>query len=80
MHILTGIVSFYINLSIFKTFITGFIVGPNSPKEIAEYVKELKDKKRRVMFGKRIKEIVKKNFDWDNIIEKYIQVYDSIMK
>jgi len=30
------------------------------------------------MFGKRIREIVKKNFDWDNIIEKYIEVYDSI--
>ena len=79
MHILTEIVSFYINLSIFKTFITGFIVGPNSPKEIAEYVMELKDRKKRAMFGKRIKEIVKKNFDWEKIIEKYVEIYKGII-
>jgi len=30
------------------------------------------------MFGKRIREIVKRNFEWENIIEKYIEVYDSI--
>ncbi len=32
------------------------------------------------MLGKRIREIVKKNFDWDNIIGKYVKVYDSIRK
>ncbi|MBU3941654.1 MAG: glycosyltransferase family 4 protein [Nanoarchaeota archaeon] len=58
---------------------TGFLVGPDNPKEIAEYVIELKDRKIRAMFGKRIREIVKKNFDWDNIIEKYIEIYDSII-
>ncbi len=31
------------------------------------------------MFGRRIREIVKENFDWENIIKKYIEVYDSIM-
>ena len=30
------------------------------------------------MFGKRIREIVKRNFEWENIIEKYIEVYNSI--
>ena len=35
---------------------------------------------RMVMFGKRIRDIVKKNFDWDNIIKRYIKVYDSIRK
>ena len=78
MHILTEIVSFYINLSIFKAFIIGFIVGPKDPEAIASYIKELSDKNKRVIFGKRIREIVKKNFDWDNIIEKYVEVYDSI--
>ena len=57
---------------------TGFIVGPNNPKKIAEYVMELKDRKRRVIFGKRIREIVKKNFDWENIIEKYVEVYGLV--
>ena len=57
---------------------TGFLVGPDNPKEIAEYVIELSDKNKRVMFGKRIREIVKKNFEWDNIIDKYIEIYDSI--
>jgi len=58
---------------------TGFIVGHDDPKKIAEYIKELSDKNKRDLFGKRIREIVKKNFDWDNIIKKYIKVYDSIM-
>jgi len=57
---------------------TGFIVGPDNPKEIAEYVIKLSDKNKRELFGKKIRDIVKKNFDWDNIIEKYIEVYDSI--
>jgi len=57
---------------------TGFIVGPDNPKEIAEYVKELSDKNKRELFGKRVREIVKKNFDWKNIIDKYVEVYDSI--
>jgi len=58
---------------------TGFIVGPDNPGMIASYIMELKDKKRRAMFGKRIREIVKKNFDWENIIEKYVEVYESVM-
>jgi len=58
---------------------TGFIVGPDNPKKIAEYIKELSDKNKRKLFGKRIREIVKENFDWENIIEKYVEVYDSIM-
>jgi len=79
MHILTRIVSFYINLSIFRLFIiTGFLVWADNPEEIAEYIKELSDKSKRAMFGKRIREIVGKKFNWDNIIEKYINVYDSI--
>jgi len=57
---------------------TGFLVGPDNPKEIAEYIKELSDKNKRAIFGKRIRDIVKKNFDWENIIERYIEVYETI--
>ena len=57
---------------------TGFIVGPNNPKGIAEYVMKLRDRKRRAIFGKRIREIVKNNFDWENIIEKYVEVYGLV--
>ena len=57
---------------------TGFIVGPKDPEAIASYIKELSDKNKREIFGKKIREIIKKNFDWDNIIEKYIEVYDSV--
>jgi len=45
---------------------------------IVSYTIELKDKKRKTMFGKRIRGIVKENFDWDNIIKKYVEIYDSI--
>ncbi len=58
---------------------TGFTVGPDNPKEIAEYIKELSDKNKRAMFGKRIREIVGKKFNWDNIIKEYIKVYGLIM-
>jgi len=57
---------------------TGFIVGPNNPKEIAEYIKELSDKNKRAMFGRRIREIVKKNFDWEKIVNKYVKVYECV--
>ena len=57
---------------------TDFIVGPKDPEAIASYIKELSDKNKRELFGKRIRNIVKKEFDWDNIIKKYIEVYDSI--
>ena len=30
------------------------------------------------MFGKRIREVVGKKFNWDNIIEKYVEVYEKI--
>ena len=57
----------------------GFIVSPKDPEAIVSYIKELRDKNKRAMFGKRIREIIKKNFDWENIIKRYIEVYDSIM-
>ena len=57
---------------------TGFIVGSKDPGAIASCIKELIDKNKRELFGRRIREIVKKNFDWDNIIERYIKVYDFI--
>ena len=41
---------------------------------------ELKDRKRKAMFGKRIREIVKGNFKWENIIKKFIEVYKSFYK
>jgi len=59
---------------------TGFLVGSDNPGMIAEYIRELTDKNKRVMFGKRIREIVKKNFDWENIIKRYIEVYDFVRK
>ncbi len=57
---------------------TGFIVGPDNPKEIAEYIMMLKDKNKRELFGKRIREIVKENFDWEKIVNKYVKVYECV--
>lgn len=39
---------------------TGFIVGHNNPEEIVSYIKELTDKNKRELFGRRIRDIVKK--------------------
>ncbi len=57
---------------------TGFIVGDDEPKKIADYVMELSDKSKRISFRKRIREKVRKDFDWDNIINKYIEIYKSV--
>ena len=57
----------------------GFLVRGN-PKEIADKIIKLFDRKKRERFGKITREIVRKNFDWDKIMKKYIQVYKSALK
>ena len=59
---------------------TGFIVGADEPMKIANYVKELSSRAKRESFGKNIREIVRKEFDWNKIIKKYADVYDFVRK
>jgi glycosyltransferase involved in cell wall biosynthesis len=56
----------------------GFFVDFNDPEKIAEYVRELSTKAKRQMFGKKVREKVRKDFDWANIIQKYTKIYKSV--
>ncbi|MDD5086845.1 MAG: glycosyltransferase family 4 protein [Candidatus Nanoarchaeia archaeon] len=56
----------------------GFFVDFNNPKKIADYVKELSSKTKRQNFGKKAREKVRKDFGWENIIKKYVEIYNSI--
>jgi len=57
----------------------GFIVK-GEPKEIAARITELFDKNKREAFGRKTREIVRQKFDWESIIQKYLQVYKSFAK
>jgi glycosyltransferase involved in cell wall biosynthesis len=64
---------------IIKNNINGFIVK-GEPEEIAKRIIELFDKNKREIFGKITRGIVKKNFDWENILKKYVELYKSLLK
>jgi glycosyltransferase involved in cell wall biosynthesis len=64
---------------IIKNGKNGFIVKGN-PEEIANKIIILSDGKKRERFGKITRDIVKKNFDWKTIIDKYVRIYNSVLK
>ena len=57
---------------------TGFLVS-DGPKTISERIRRLSNISTRREFGRRIKEIVKEEFAWPNIIEQYLQVYKRLL-
>lgn len=58
---------------------TGYLVEFDNPLMIAEKIKALLDGQARDKCGKRIKELVKKNFAWDGIIDKYVEIYRELV-
>jgi len=57
----------------------GFLVK-GEPEEIANRITELFDKKKRERFGALTREKVRKNFNWDEIINKYLDIYKKMLK
>ena len=57
---------------------TGFLVS-DDPKMISERIRQLNDVSTRIEFGGRIKEIVKGKFDWSNIIDQYLEIYQHLL-
>jgi glycosyltransferase involved in cell wall biosynthesis len=52
---------------------TGFLVSPGDTRALKERVCQLvKDRQLREDFGRRIRQFVNENFDWDNIVDKWI--------
>jgi glycosyltransferase involved in cell wall biosynthesis len=56
---------------------TGFLAGLES-KEIPECIENLRSPGIREAFGKKIRAMVEKNYNWDVIIEKYIRIYKGL--
>lgn len=57
----------------------GFLVKGN-PEEIAKRVVELFDNEKRRQFGELTREKVRRNFNWDEIINKYLKIYQKVLK
>jgi glycosyltransferase involved in cell wall biosynthesis len=52
---------------------SGFLVSPGDTRALKERVCQLvKDRQLREDFGRRIRQFVNENFDWDNIVDKWI--------
>jgi len=58
---------------------TGYLVEFDNPLMLAESIKALLNEQVRSKCGKRIKELVKKNFSWDGIIDKYMNIYQELI-
>ena len=56
---------------------TGFIVS-GDPASISARIEQLKEPKVRTEFGKRIREKVRRQFGWDEIMKQYVQLYRSL--
>jgi glycosyltransferase involved in cell wall biosynthesis len=57
----------------------GFLVK-GEPEEIANRITELFGKEKRERFGALTREKVRKNFNWDEIIDKYLEIYKKVLK
>ncbi|MFQ5671465.1 MAG: glycosyltransferase family 4 protein [Nitrospinales bacterium] len=55
---------------------TGFLV-PGEPERIAERIKILAEPATRAAFGNAIRATVQKDFSWDDIIQRYVDLYKS---
>jgi len=55
----------------------GFLVEPKNSQQLVEKIETLiKDKKLREKFGKRSREIVKKNFNVEKVVRETIELYN----
>jgi glycosyltransferase involved in cell wall biosynthesis len=55
---------------------TGFLTSDN-PKAMGNCIQILRDSDLRKQIGMRIKDLIRREFDWDNIIGQYISLYNS---
>ena len=72
-----------VGLEIVKNNETGFIVGKNNKdlvSEIVESIKNLKDEKIRKKYSKDILNIINSDFNWNEIIKKYKNLYLELLK
>ena len=58
---------------------TGYLVEFDDPSMLAERIRALLDEQVRSSCSKKIKELVRKTFTWDGIIDEYVKVYQELI-
>jgi glycosyltransferase involved in cell wall biosynthesis len=56
---------------------TGYLTS-GDPKEISDRIQLLRNSDLRKQMGIQIKDLIRKKFDWENIIAQYINLYGSL--
>ena len=56
---------------------TGYLTS-DDPKAISDYIHLLQDNNLRQQMGIQIKKLIRKNFDWRNIMNQYLGLYNSL--
>ena len=56
---------------------TGYLTS-NDPKAMSDHIHLLQDNKLRQQMGTQIKKLIRKNFDWRNIMNQYLGLYNSL--
>ena len=60
--------------------VNGYLVPSNDPEKLAESIVKLSGSNNtRSSMGKASLEIVSEKFNWDNTVEKYLNVYDGLL-
>ena len=55
---------------------TGYLTS-DDPKTISDHIYLLQDNNLRQQMGTQIKNLIRKNFDWGNIMNQYLRLYNS---
>ncbi len=58
---------------------TGFLVDYNDPNQIVDAINQLRSSSKRQKFSQKLTQIVKDHFNWTDITEKYIKLYNSCL-
>ena len=56
---------------------TGYFTS-DDPKEMSDHIHLLQDNKLRQQMGTQIKNLIRKNFNWENIMNQYRGLYNSL--
>jgi len=56
---------------------TGYLTS-DDPKAMSDHIHLLQDKNLRQQMGTQIKNLIRKNFDWGNIMKQYLDLYNSL--